>query len=59
MKNTKRKNRKITCENCVNCIYEGEGDMYCDEDENFDYVYESFCPTEKYMWCNGKKYIER
>ena len=49
----------VTCENCINCMYEGSGDMYCDIHERFPYVYEDFCPTENYMWCNGKKFEER
>ena len=48
-----------TCENCINCMYEEAGDMYCDEHKDFVYVYDEFCPTESYMWCGGKKFIER
>ena len=51
--------RNVTCEQCENCIYVGNGNMYCDECENFAYVYDEFSPTEEYMWCNGKKFIER
>ena len=54
------KNRTtVTCENCINCMYAEHGDMYCDEHDNFAYVYDEFCPTEDYMWCNGRKFIER
>ena len=48
-----------TCENCINCMYEEAGDMHCDEHEEFALVYDEFCPTEDYMWCKGKKFIER
>jgi hypothetical protein len=51
--------RNITCEQCINCMYVEHGDMYCDEHEKFAYVYDEFCPTENYMWCNGKKFEER
>lgn len=51
--------RNVTCEQCANCMYVENGDMYCDEHEEFAYVYDEFCPTEDYMWCNGKKFIER
>lgn len=40
-------------------MYVEHGDMYCDEHEKFAYVYDEFCPTENYMWCNGKKFEER
>lgn len=48
-----------TCENCINCMYAEHGDMYCDEHEDFVFVYDEFCPTEYYMWCGGKKFEER
>ena len=35
------KNKKnVTCEQCANCMYAENGDMYCDEHENFAYVYD-------------------
>ena len=49
----------VTCENCINCTYVENGDMYCDEHERFAFVYDEFCPTDNYMWCNGKKFTER
>lgn len=48
-----------TCEQCINCIYLEQGDMYCEltiGDDEIKLVYEEFCPTEDYMWCNGKKF---
>lgn len=54
-----KSNNNKTCEQCINCMYVENGDMYCDEHDNFDFVYEEFSPTESYMWCNGKKFIER
>lgn len=51
--------RNVTCEQCANCMYAENGDMYCDEHEEFAYIYDEFCPTEDYMWCKGKKFIER
>lgn len=51
-----------SCEQCMNCMYVEHGDMYCDltvgEDE-LKFVYDEFCPTEHYMWCNGKKFERR
>lgn len=49
----------VTCENCINCMYLEHGDMYCDEHEKFALVYDNFCPTEDYLWCNKKKFEER
>ena len=53
-----------TCENCMNCVYVEQGDMYCDLtlspiNKNVKWVYDEFCPTKDYMWCNGKEYEER
>lgn len=49
----------VTCENCINCMYLEHGDMYCDEHDEFALVYEDFCPTDDYLWCNKKKFEER
>lgn len=54
-----KKSTVKTCENCINCMYQEAGDMYCDEHEDFALVYDEFCPTEDYMWCKGKKFEER
>ena len=51
--------QNITCELCEHCMYVEHGDMYCDIHKDFADVYDEFCPTENYMWCNGKKFIER
>lgn len=51
--------QNVTCEQCINCMYIEYGDMYCDEKEDMPLVYDEFCPTENYMWCNGRKFIER
>ena len=48
-----------TCEQCINCMYLEHGDMYCNEHENLELVYDEFCPTENYMWCKGKKFERR
>ena len=48
-----------TCEQCINCMYLENGDMYCNEHEIFELVYEEFSPTENYMWCKGKKFERR
>ena len=45
-----------TCEQCMNCMYLEHGDMFCEEHESFELVYEEFLPTECYMWCKGKKF---
>lgn len=59
MSKKKNKKRNITCEQCINCMYEEHGTMYCDMHEDFASVYEEYCPTESYMWCGGKEYEER
>lgn len=51
--------KSITCEECVNCIYEENGNMYCDKHKKYAYVYNEFWPSENYMWCKGNKYIKR
>ena len=51
--------QNVTCEQCINCMYIEHGDMYCDEKEDMPLVYDEFCPTENYMWCNGRKFNER
>lgn len=56
MEKRKRNNNNVTCEQCIHCMYEQEGDMYCDITEDFELVYEEFCPTESYMWCKGHKF---
>lgn len=60
-KSTQRNKDKtiVICENCINCMYVEHGDMYCDEHEDYADVYDEFCPTENYMWCGGKRFIER
>jgi len=52
----KKKRKNITCEQCEHCMYIEHGDMYCEEHENFELVYDEFCPTEHYMWCGGKEF---
>lgn len=58
-RNRNKNKCNITCDTCINCMYLEAGDMFCDEHEDFALVYDEFCPTEDYMWCNGKKYEER
>lgn len=53
------KKKNITCEMCINCMYEEHGTMYCDMYEDFPRVYEEYWPTEDYMLCKGKKFEER
>ena len=57
----KRKIRRPTgdCFNCANCMYYGEGDSFCDYDDNFNFVLEDWTPTDKFKWCKGKHWIER
>ena len=48
-----------TCDQCINCMYVEHGDMYCDltvDTGDMKWVYDEFCPTDDYMWCNGKKF---
>ena len=56
---TYKNNTVITYDTCINCTYVEHGDMYCDEHERFAFVYDEFCHTDNYMWCGGKKFIER
>lgn len=54
--------RNKSCEQCMNCMYVEHGDMYCDltiGENEVKFVYDEFCPTEHYMWCNGKKFERR
>lgn len=48
-----------TCEQCMSCMYEESGNMYCDQHKDFAYVYEEFCPSDAYMWCGGKLFEGR
>lgn len=45
----------LCCYNCEHCIYIGEGDYICDE--NNEIVIEDWMPTDDYVWCNGKSFI--
>lgn len=63
MKPVQRKNHKKQkigdCFNCGNCIYYAEGDSYCDYTNDFPFVFEDWVPTDKFMWCKGKHWIEQ
>lgn len=48
--------KELFCDNCVNCMYLGEGNMACDLNDKT--IADDFIPTENYMWCEGKKYEE-
>lgn len=52
----KRKKNKIKttriCNECVNCVYIGEGDSICDE--NNEIVLEDWTPADDFLWCDGK-----
>ena len=50
IKPLKRIKPKGDCFNCGNCVYHSQGDSYCEE--NFDFVLEDWCPSDKYRWCN-------
>ncbi len=56
--------QNATCELCEHCMYVEHGDMYCDltidaENKEVKWVYDEFCPTKDYMWCNKKKFVEK
>lgn len=60
----KKKRRIAACETCDNCIAIGEGDHICYEVESDDgepatMVISEYVPTEEYLKCGGKKYVER
>lgn len=38
------------CHNCANCIYLGEGDYFCSENDVI--VMEEHCPNDNYNYCN-------
>lgn len=48
--------RSRTCENCENCLPIGEGDHFCDVIQ--DIVLADYAPTENYLGCDGKGYVE-
>lgn len=55
----KRKRKKIKgCEYCENCIPIGEGDHMCFECDVPKMVISDYLPTEEYMACNGRMYME-
>ena len=53
----KRKNRKrpLSCQNCDECQYIGEGDYACMKDMPKVVLTEFGTPTEDYMWCRKEK----
>jgi len=53
----KNKKKVVTCEMCDNCIPIGEGDHLCDECQEI--VISEYSPTDEYLKCGGKKYVER
>lgn len=59
----KKKKKVATCETCDNCIPIGEGDHIFYEVKSDDGnplimpIYE-YAPTNEYLKCGGKKYIE-
>lgn len=59
MKKTNKKDKEEnikTCENCINCIYIGEGDFICDVDSPPKVILTDFTPTDEYWYCNGTDY---
>lgn len=48
-----------TCETCENCIPIGEGDHVCHECETPIMPISDYNPTDKYLACRGKHYVER
>ena len=57
-RNRAKTKKYITCEDCVNCKYIECGDMICDQEDDV-LIYEGFIPTQNYMWCKKKKFVER
>ena len=57
---SKKKKQKAVCEHCENLIPIGQGDhicLSCDEEPKI--VISEYCPTDEYMACGGKCFIER
>lgn len=48
----------VTCETCENCIPIGEGDHICGEIIG-KVVLVDYTPSDDYMCCGGKNYVER
>ena len=55
----KRKCKEIKgCEYCENCVPIGEGDHMCFECGEPQMVISEYAPTDKYMVCGGRMYVE-
>lgn len=60
----KKKRQIAACETCDNCIAIGEGDHICYEVKSDDekpaiMPISEYVPTNEYLKCGGKKYVER
>ena len=60
----KKKKKVAACETCDNCIAIGEGDHICyevksDDGEPAIMPISEYSPTNDYLKCGGKKYVER
>lgn len=61
---SKRKHKKqgnkvktcVTCFDCANCMYIGEGDHICDVDMTL--VVDEWDPTDEFYHCGGKEFIQ-
>ena len=53
------KKRYKCCETCINLTPIGEGDHVCTEGKKPKMPLCEYEPTNEYMWCRGKKYMER
>lgn len=54
----KCKKKDISCFDCVHSVYVGEGGFVCTECGEPKIVIEDFSPSEDFVACEGKKFIE-
>ena len=52
----KKKIKTPMCENCEECVYVGDGGHFCSE--HHEIVLEDWCPTDKYLCCGVKDFID-
>lgn len=48
---------QMICHECVLCFYVGNGDYICENDPTA-VVIEEWEPTEEFMRCKGKEFVE-
>jgi hypothetical protein len=57
-----KKRQKVACASCECCDYLdpiGEGDHICDKADYPKIVLADYLPTDDYLWCGGKHFVEK